>query len=148
MKCKYSRLINRYFDNELPQEKKEFIKNHIDSCGYCGKELKNLSAIKENICQNKIGTNDEFFWQTLKSRIDREKQTQAQPQRLVLEPSALIKKLIPVPILATILVVALLNLSQQYYNPIDEYIFDKTEQLLFEKPENQSTVDMLLYQDQ
>ena len=106
MKCNYLKLISRYIDNELPQEKNKFLGEHIPSCPDCRAELKNLTILRQGLNQNKITTNADFFLSSLKIRIEKEIQPQYRIERFLLDFGKWAKRLTPVPVLATILIMA------------------------------------------
>lgn len=148
MKCNYLKLLNRYIDNELLKEKKEFMDNHILSCLACIQELKHLGSLRQNILKSKINSNPEFFWQTLKSRIVNEERIQYPAGNFAFDFAEWAKRLIPVPILASILVVILLSLSQKNSNLVDEYLFANQDSSVLELIENsgsQSDTNTLLF---
>lgn len=148
MNCDYVRLLNRYADGALSGTEKETIKKHVHSCSRCALELKNIHILRENISQNKIENNPEFFWQTLKNRIEKETQI-AQANKLVfLDFGIWAKRLIPVPIIISLLIVVFLNTMPTYTNPIDEYLFNNqysNDLELIETPRDQLGIDGLLY---
>jgi predicted anti-sigma-YlaC factor YlaD len=45
MKCRYSKYLSRYLDNELCDEKMAEIREHISSCSLCQQELKELAGV-------------------------------------------------------------------------------------------------------
>jgi hypothetical protein len=131
MKCNYSRLLNRYLDNELSYEDKDFMVSHLQGCAICRKELKYLDVLKQNISKDKIDTDPEFFWQALKVRfVEKEGKGAAQP--VVLEFGNWAKRLIPVPIVIGIATVITLNLAPIYRNPVDEYLFSNNNSSIFD----------------
>lgn len=147
--CKYAKLLNRYIDNELTQVKKEFMDTHILSCPACGQEMKFINSLRQNINQNKIDTNGEFFWNRLKGRIQQEEKTENLSENFVFDFGRWTRKLIPVPILASILILIFLNLNQNSYtNPVDEYLFTNQNSnvlTLIETAGQQSESGLLLY---
>ena len=147
--CKYAKLLNRYIDNELTQGKKEFMDTHILSCPTCGQEMKFLNSLRQNISQNKIDTNADFFLSRLKGRIRQEEKAENLSESFVFDFGRWTRKLIPVPILASILIVIFLNLNpNNYTNPVDEYLFinqDSNVLALIETSGRQSEPGLLLY---
>ncbi|HLD40565.1 MAG TPA: hypothetical protein VJA84_00125 [Candidatus Omnitrophota bacterium] len=139
MNCRHLRLISRYADNELNPGKKAFMDTHILTCFLCLHELKGILSIKEGIQKNKIGSPPEFFWQTLKEKIRKEENTCAKTEEFTFDFARWSRRLIPVPVLASLLIVILLNLNQT--NLVDEYLFanqDNSVLELIENPGNQS----------
>ncbi len=147
--CKYAKLLNRYIDNELSQEKKEFMDRHILSCPTCEQEMKFLNSLRQNISQNKIDTNADFFLSRLKSRIRQEEKAENLSESFVFDFGRWSKKLIPVPILAGILIIIFLNLNRNSYtNPVDEYLFTNQDSFvlaLIDTAGQQSESGLLLY---
>lgn len=147
--CKYAKLLNRYIDNELSQVKKEFMDRHILSCPTCGQEMKFINSLRQNISRNKINTNVDFFLSRLKSRIQQEEKAKNLSEDFVLDFGRWSRKLIPVPILASILIIIFLNLNQNSYtNPVDEYLFinqDSNVLALIDTAGQQSEPGLLLY---
>ncbi len=147
--CKYTKLLNRYIDSELAQGKKEFMATHILSCPTCGQEMKFLNSLRQNISQNKIDTNVDFFLSRLKSRIRQEENVECLSESFIFDFGRWSKKLIPVPILASILIIIFLNLNQDNYtNPIDEYLFTNQNSnvlALIDTAGQQSESGLLLY---
>jgi len=147
--CKYARLLNRYIDNELAQEKKEFMATHILSCPTCGQEMNLLNSLRQNIVKNKITSEPEFFWSRLKDRIRQEEKTENLSESFVFDFGRWSRKLIPVPILASILIIIFLNLNRNSYtNPVDEYLFTNQNSnvlALIDDAGQQSEPGLLLY---
>lgn len=147
MNCAYLKLISRYADNELPQKEKELLDKHIFACPACLQELKAITSIKDRILKNNVATNAEFFWQTLKKRINQETQTASAKEILSLDFGAWAKRLIPVPIIASI-ITAFILLHSTKSNLIDEYLFTNQESSVLELIDNagsQSEQNTLLY---
>src|SRR3989338_9740021 len=109
MRCNCLRLLNRYADDALSGIDKETIEKHIHSCQMCALELKNISLLRGTISQNKTKTSPEFFWQTLKNRIEKEKQITQAKELIFLDFSSWAKRLIHVPIVISLLMVVFLN---------------------------------------
>ncbi len=147
--CKYAKLLNRYIDNELAQEKKEFMATHILSCPTCGQEMNLLNSLRQNIVKNKITSEPEFFWSRLKDRIRQEEKTENLSESFVFDFGRWSRKLIPVPILASILIIIFLNLNRNSYtNPVDEYLFTNQNSnvlALIDDAGQQSEPGLLLY---
>lgn len=147
--CKYAKLLNRYIDTELTQGKKEFMDTHILSCPTCGQEIKFLNSLRQNISQNKIDTNADFFLSRLKSRIQQEEKAENLSESFVFDFGRWSRKLIPVPILAGVLIIIFLNLNQNSYtNPVDEYLFTNQDSFvlaLIDTAGQQSELGLLLY---
>lgn len=147
--CKYAKLLNRYIDNELAQGKKEFMDTHISACPACGQEIKFLNSLRQNISQNKIDTNGDFFLSRLKNRIQQEEKAKKLSENFVFDFGRWTRKLIPVPVLASILIVIFLNLNRSNYSdPIDEYLFtnqDSSGLELIDESGPQSEIRLLLY---
>ena len=147
MNCKYLKLISRYADNELTIEKKGFMDRHILTCSLCAHELKTIASLQEGILKNKVGTHAEFFWQTLKRNIAREEQSVYTKEIFALDFGKWAKRLIPVPIIASIITIFVLLHSTQH-NLVDEYLFANQESSVLELIENagnQSDIRTLLY---
>ena len=147
--CKYAKLLNRYIDNELTQGKKEFMDTHILSCLTCGQEINFLNSLRQNIVKNKIDSEPEFFWSRLKDRIQQEEKAEDLSENFAFDFIRWAKRLIPVPVLASILIVIFLNLNpNNYTNPVDEYLFtnqDNNVLALIETAGQQSESGLLLY---
>ena len=147
--CKYAKLLNRYIDNELAQEKKEFMATHILSCPTCGQEMNLLNSLRQNIVKNKITSEPEFFWSRLKDRIRQEEKTENLSESFAFDFGRWSRKLIPVPILASILIIIFLNLNRNSYtNPVDEYLFTNQNSnvlALIDDAGQQSEPGLLLY---
>src|SRR3989338_9237623 len=147
--CKYAKLLNRYIDNELAQGKKEFMDTHILSCPTCGQEMNLLNSLRQNIVKNKITSEPEFFWSRLKDRIRQEEKTENLSESFVFDFGRWSRKLIPVPILASILIIIFLNLNRNSYtNPVDEYLFTNQNSnvlALIDDAGQQSEPGLLLY---
>ena len=147
--CKYAKLLNRYIDNELTQGKKEFMDTHILSCPTCGQEMNLLNSLRQNIVKNKITSEPEFFWSRLKDRIRQEEKTENLSESFVFDFGRWSRKLIPVPILASILIIIFLNLNRNSYtNPVDEYLFTNQNSnvlALIDDAGQQSEPGLLLY---
>ena len=139
MKCRYLKLISRYADNELNPEKKAFMAIHTLTCPLCQQELKGILLIKENLRKNKISSQPKFFWQAIKEKIREEEKTYSKTEEFAFDFAKWSRRLIPVPVLASLLIVILLNLNQT--NLVDEYLFanqDNNILELIENPGNQS----------
>jgi len=146
MKCKYLKLLNRFVDNELPLDDKALIEEHLSDCPVCANELKVMQLLKEKIPQDKIATNPEFFWQQIKARIAQEEKERA-PQA-IFDFGNWTRCLIPVPVIATLVAVIVLNIMPVKSNPVDEYLFSNHNSSildLIEEPGNQSSSAGLLF---
>ena len=147
MRCNYLKLINRYYDNELSQDKKEFMDKHALSCPLCRQELAQFKALKQGISQDKVSSHSELFWQRLKGQIAKEETEEYKAEEFAFDFARWTRRLIPVPILASILIV-IVSLNLNRANLIDEYLFtnqDNSVLELIENPGNQSASGWLLY---
>ena len=147
--CKCAKLLNRYIDNELAPGKKEFMDTHILSCPACGQEIKFLNSLRQNISQSKIDTNGDFFLSRLKDRVQQEEKAKNLSGNFAFDFVRWTRRLIPVPVLASILIVIFLNLNpNNYTNPVDEYLFtnqDSNILALIETSGRQTELGLLLY---
>jgi anti-sigma factor RsiW len=146
MKCKYLKLVSRYADNELPLNDKALLEKHLSGCPVCEQELKVIRSLKEKIPQKKLATNTEFFWQQLRARIAQEEKDSAAEYEFNFGNWA--KRLIPVPVIAALAAVIVLNIMPVKVNPVDEYLFSSQNSGildLIEEPGNQSGAGSLLY---
>lgn len=130
MNCRHLRLISRYCDNELDADKKAFMDKHIPACPLCQEEIKGILSIKEGLQKRKVDSPVEFFWQTLKDKIRAQENTRARNNELAFDFARWSRRLIPVPILASLLIVILLNLNQT--NLVDEYLFANQDNSILE----------------
>lgn len=130
MNCRHLRLINRYCDNELDADKKAFMDKHLIACLLCQQELKGILSIKEGLQKRKVDSPVEFFWQTLKDKIRAQENTRARNNELAFDFARWSRRLIPVPILASLLIIILLNLNQT--NLVDEYLFANQDNSILE----------------
>lgn len=99
--------------------------------------------------KNKIDSEPEFFWSRLEDRIRQEEKAKNLSENFVFDFGGWTKKLIPVPVLASILIVIFLNLnSNNYTNPVDEYLFtnqNSSVSALIDDAGQQSELGLLLY---
>lgn len=145
MKCNYLKLLNRYVDSELSPADKILIEEHLSGCSVCAQELKIINTLKQAIPRNRIASNTEFFWQELKSRIAKKDRDMAE---VVFDFGKWAKRLVPVPVIAALAAIAVLNYLPIKSNPVDEYLFSNHNSSileLIEKPGNQSAADIRLY---
>ena len=147
--CKHAKLLNRYLDNELAQGKKEFMDTHIPACPACGREMNFLNSLRQNMVKNKMDSEPEFFWSRLKDRIRQEEKAKNLSGNFAFDFVRWTRRLIPVPVLASILIVIFLNLNpNNYTNPVDEYLFtnqDSNILALIETSGRQTELGLLLY---
>jgi hypothetical protein len=123
MKCRYFKSLNKYLDNELDSKESAFFLEHLKVCPECGKELKIMSLLRNGLNNKKIDSNQEFFWQTLKSRISQE-ESFLQRGTFVFDLGNWAKKLVPVPVVIGIVAAVFLILaSSANENLIDSYLF-------------------------
>ncbi|HBU07932.1 MAG TPA: hypothetical protein DEA99_01765 [Candidatus Omnitrophica bacterium] len=108
-----------------------------------------LNSLRQNIVKNKITSEPEFFWSRLKDRIRQEEKTENLSESFVFDFGRWSRKLIPVPILASILIIIFLNLNRNSYtNPVDEYLFTNQNSnvlALIDDAGQQSEPGLLLY---
>lgn len=130
MNCRNLRLISRYCDNELDADKKAFMDKHLLACPLCQEELKGILSIKDGLQKRKVDSPAEFFWQTLKDKIRAEVDTRGENNEFAFDFIRWSRRLIPIPILASLLIVALLNLNQT--SLVDEYIFANQDNSVLE----------------
>ena len=99
--------------------------------------------------KNKMDSEPEFFWSRLKDRIRQEEKAENLSENFVFDFGRWTRKLIPVPVLASILIVIFLNLNpNNYTNPVDEYLFtnqDSNILALIETSGRQTELGLLLY---
>ncbi len=130
MNCRHLRLINRYCDNELDVDKKAFMDKHLLACPLCQEELKGILSIKDGLQKRKVDSPAEFFWQSLKDKIRAREDTRDENNEFAFDFIRWSRRLIPVPILASLLIVALLNLNQT--SLVDEYLFANQDNSVLE----------------
>lgn len=147
MKCKYLPLLNRYADNELSRDERSLIEAHIQTCPVCAQEIKYIQLMKQCLGQNKIESNPDVFWQTLKDRLQDEVARDEQ-ERLVIDLETWVRKLMPVPVVIAVVAVIFFYLMPAKQNVIDEYVFGtnfSNVSSLIEEPAGQSGAETLLY---
>lgn len=130
MNCRHLRLISRYCDNELDADKKAFMDKHLSFCPLCQEELKGILSIKDGLQKRKGYSPAEFFWQTLKDKIRAQADTRNENNEFAFDFIRWSRRLIPVPILASLLIIALLNLNQT--SLVDEYLFANQDNSILE----------------
>lgn len=130
MNCRHLRLISRYCDNELDADKKAFMDKHLSSCPLCQEELKGILSIKDGLQKRKGYSPAEFFWQTIKDKIRAQADTRNENNEFAFDFIRWSRRLIPVPILASLLIIALLNLNQT--SLVDEYLFANQDNSILE----------------
>jgi len=149
MKCKYLKLLNRYADNELKLNERDILGAHILNCQDCAKELKLIQALKKGVVNNRIDSNQEFFWQELKSKITL-KQTADKEEIFTLDFTKFARKLIPIPVVVGVIAAIWLSVSVSTTNEnlIDRYLFDNVNggisNITEELPGDYSGVSILL----
>lgn len=146
--CKYLKLVSRYADNELSGKEKEHMDTHTLTCPLCIDELKTITSLRQSIRKNKVSSHEEFFWQALKGRIDKNEKIRGQAESVAFDFGAWAKRLIPVPILASLITVIILHVIPQNINLVDEYLFTNQDSSVLELMEdagNQSDTSSLLY---
>lgn len=147
MKCKYLPLLNRYADNELPRDERSLIETHIQTCPVCAQEIKYIQLLKQHISQNKIESNSDVFWQTLKDRLQHEV-AGGEQERLVIDLGTWARRLVPVPVVIAVVAIIFFYLMPAKQNVIDEYVFGRNfsnVSSLIEEPAGQSGLEILLY---
>ncbi len=149
MRCRYLKLLNRYCDNELDRDKKEFMDQHLLACPICQEELKGIFSIKDALKKRKGDFPAEFFWQALKDKIRAQEDALSKNNEFAFDFIRWSRRLIPVPVLASILIIIFLNLNQNSYtNPVDEYLFTNQSNnvlALIDDAGQQSELRLLLY---
>ena len=123
MKCKYSKLLNRYVDDRLVPEDKSFVDRHIISCDLCARELDTILKIKMALSSIRAESDSEQFLGELKTKIELESVFLAQKQNFVFDFNNWAKRLMPVPVAFALAVIIMLNLLSFNTNLVDEYIF-------------------------
>jgi len=148
MKCNYSKFLNKYLDNELDRKERSSLEEHFKVCATCNAELKTISLLKGSLAGNKINSNAESFWQSLKSRIDESSVVKEREESFTLDFSNLTRRLIPVPVVFALVAIILINLTPVNSNLVDEYIFgasfDSASSLIIESG-TQSGIEALVY---
>ena len=123
MRCdRVKRNLGRYIDKELVNKRAiTLIEEHLHRCPRCRSELNSLILMKGLISQKERLTAEDDFLIRLKSKLKPE--TQIARIRWVVETGNLARRLIPVPVAITILIVALVFGRQNGISPVDDYIF-------------------------
>ena len=148
MKCKFNALISGYIDNQISAKNRASFEDHLKACPLCSDELRIFAAVKQDIKNNKLDSNPEFFWQQVKGRIINEEREKLRQNELVFDFGVWAKRLIPVPVLAAILVVFVIYATPASKNIIDEYLFSNGNGSvleLVEEPGNQLVANILSY---
>lgn len=123
MRCKYSRMLCRYIDEELSIKDREFIKSHLGACLYCQNEVKNLGKIKEGLKTNRIKSDPQEFWNNLIPFIREEDIGIGEESVFSFNIGLWSKRLMPVPVAIAAIVIIFMNLNFTNKNLVDEYIF-------------------------
>lgn len=123
MRCtKIKRLISRYIDKELIDGKTMgLIEGHLKECTLCKAEQDFLIKIKGLISEKEKLSAGEDFLARLKESLN--PPAQAVELKWVVETGNLARRLIPVPVTITLLVMYLLFARYNGLNPIEDYIF-------------------------
>ena len=122
MNCsKVKRLLSRYIDKELLEQNViTQIEEHLKVCPDCKAELQSLVSTGALISQKERIAVGEDFLARLKDRL--RPQPQVVRLRWLPEAGDLARRLIPVPIVATMLMFALVFSRLNGLNPVDQYI--------------------------
>ena len=134
MKCAdIQKLINRYVDGEINPEEKSIVQEHIASCTACKEFSSDIAAIKTDIAKlnNKEVPGD--FVVSLMRKLDKE----TQEYSLGWEMGNLSKRLIPYPVLASLIIAFFIfstsakipnnNGILEYENPVEELLANEEE---------------------
>ncbi len=64
--CPHSDLLNPYMDGELPEEKRRFVEDHLESCLACADEFQNLRKLRDLLMDcEEVSVSPDFdrlFW--------------------------------------------------------------------------------------
>ena len=145
MKCKLSKLLNRYADKELSFEDKALMEKHLLICPSCARDLRVINALTENIAGNTIESNPDIFWQALKKRIQEDI---SEEKDFVIGLGVWARRLVSVPVIVAIVAVILFYPVPLKSNAVDEYVFGvnfSNVSSLIGEPAGQSGIETLLY---
>jgi len=127
------KLINRYVDGEINPKEKLIVQEHIVSCTACKDFLDDITAMKTDIAKlnNKEVSGD--FVVSLMRKLDEE----AKETSLVWEIGNLSKRLIPYPVLASLIIsffvftsswqITTENAVSEYKDPVEQLLFNENE---------------------
>jgi len=94
MRCRrVGRMLSAYVDNELRENKIEFVNNHVSHCPACRQELSDFKKGKELFSRKDSQTGGPLFWEELTTRLREKREeliTFIWVGRLVLVTSALV----------------------------------------------------------
>ncbi len=124
--AKIKRLLNKYIDKELDKQGLDRIQGHVKECVFCKEELDKLYLVK-GLIENRERKSlpEDYLVCRIKDRIRASLQQQPNLQWLI-ELGNLSKRLIPVPVVATavlILTLFLTSNNSQTGNLLDNYLF-------------------------
>ena len=123
MNCrKVKKILGGYLDKELTDKRIiGLTEEHLKKCAACKQELNSLILIKKLMLQKEGLSAREDFWARLKNRLE----TRPAPLTVqwVSRSENLAKRLIPIPIAITILIMVLLFGKTNDLNYVNNYIF-------------------------
>jgi hypothetical protein len=105
MRCRrVIRLLSPYVDGELDKQIIEIIERHTQSCSHCKSELDSLSLLKRLVSQKERLTKNGAFFNRLRWRL--KEGSHLIGPRWIIEAGNFAKRLIPVPLMIMILIMA------------------------------------------
>ena len=123
MKCRrILKLLNRYIDKELlNRQDLELVEEHLKLCSGCKQEFEQILSLKGLISQQERLAVDNTFLEIIKEKIRPKQRVMTLDWSKDLE--TLSKRLIPVPIVIT-LIMAFLLFRNGKTNYLDEYLLE------------------------
>ena len=114
-KCaKVKKILSRYLDQEASSADTVLIKTHLDNCPFCEKEFLELSRAKELITGKEIkALPPDYLVCRLREKIASQRQDSQEGFPWLAGMGNLSRRLIPVPVTAVLLSLALLILTSQ-----------------------------------
>jgi hypothetical protein len=120
-----SKLLEKYFDQEVTNKERLLVENHLQDCPVCQNALKSMEELRILIkvpVEEAVQKEDfPWLWQKIERGIRlQEKQTWWQSLRPWLDVSPLFKKKVWIPAVATIMVLLFIT-TQIYFKKIPSY---------------------------
>ncbi|MEA3328498.1 MAG: zf-HC2 domain-containing protein [Candidatus Omnitrophota bacterium] len=124
MNCqKVKKILGRYLDKELTDQRIiGLLKEHLDQCASCSRELDSLILIKNLILRKEALPAGEDFWLRLKNRPEINPAPSA--VQWVSQAGEMARRVIPAPIAIMVLIIALLFGKANGSDYLNEYIFE------------------------
>ncbi|MEN3013644.1 MAG: zf-HC2 domain-containing protein [Endomicrobiia bacterium] len=130
MKCKkYKILISKYFDNELSQNQKDIILNHLSVCNKCREDFEFFSKIQTILQPTTLETSPHFEAKLL----NKLKQTQIKP--VLLLPAKYFRYLVPA--LGVIFITVSIFLTKLYQSKKQTFTYELYPQ---------ETIDLVMFE--